>query len=370
MKVPTHTIRISVLATALLLPALTGLLSGCGSGGGERKGPPPAPVSAVAVEQKDVARNLHVVGNVQSSATVGVKTRVTGELQAVHFMEGDQVKAGEKLFTIDQRPFEATLREAQGRLDKDTAQLRKAEDDMRRYGKLVGDGYISREAYDQATTDAAALRATVQADKAAVENAALQLEYCTILAPITGRAGDIKSNRGNMIKANDDNPIVTIDTLEPIYVSFAVPEPYLSAILERQRASAISVLAKPTGGKAVSGDLTFISNTVDTRTGTIKLRGTFANEDRTLWPGQFVEVTLALGTIPQAIVVPTRAVQAGRSESYVYVVDKDNKAEYRKVDVDIETEGLAVITYGLKKDEKVVTEGQVRLAPGVPVKVQ
>lgn len=377
MKSATHTILGFFLFPRPLrsLPlfltlSLSLCLVGCSGGDTGPKGPPPAPVVVTAVQLKDMERNLHVVGNVQASASVAIKTRVTGELQIVHFKEGDQVHAGQKLFTIDPRPFEATLREAQGRLNKDRAQLAKAEDDMRRYAKLVGEGYVSRESYEQAATDAASLRATVQADRAAVENAALQLEYCTITAPISGRAGEIKSDKGNMIKANDDSPILTVDTLEPIYVSFAVPEAYLAAIMIRQREGTVRVAAQPSGASPVTGELTFIANTVDTRTGTIKLRGTFANNDRSLWPGQFVEVTLALGTIPGALVIPSRAVQAGRNESYIYVVDDNNKAQYRKVVVDIENEGMSVISEGVKEGEKVVIEGQVRLAPGVNVKVQ
>lgn len=354
---------------ATILVLVPWLLWGC-SDENARKGASPAPVSVAVAERRDMERELHVVGNVQASATVGVKTRVTGELQAVHFTEGDEVREGQKLFTIDPRPFAAALREAQGRLDKDQAQLHKALEDMRRYGKLVGDGYISREAYDQAATDAAALRATVQADKAAVENAALQLEYCTIVAPITGRAGEIKADRGNMIKANADDAMLTIDTLQPIYVSFAVPEAHLPVIQNRQRQGAVRVLATPAGGTPVEGELTFIANTVDVRTGTIKLRGSFGNAEHRLWPGQFVEVSLALGVLPQAVVVPARAVQAGRNESYVYVVDAAQKAQYRKVRVDMESAGGVVIAEGLEPGERVVIEGQVRLAPGVAVKVQ
>lgn len=363
MKMAIHTILAPLLLAGLLF-------SGCSGGKDERKAGNAAPVTVAKAEQKDMERVLQVVGNVMASATVGVKTRVTGELQAVHFTEGDYVQQGQKLFTIDPRPFEAALREAEGRLQKDFAQLRKAEEDMRRYSKLVGEGYVSREAYDQAATDAAALRATVQADKAAVENAALQLEYCTIISPISGRAGDIKSDRGNMIKANSDEPMLTIDTLQPIYVSFAVPEAHLAVILERQRQGNIRVTARPQGGEPVTGELTFIANTVDTRTGTIKLRGTFSNEDRKLWPGQFVEVGLALGVMENAVVIPSRAVQAGREESFVYVITKDNKAEYRKVVVALEAQGQSVISSGLQKDEVVATAGQVRLAPGIPVTIR
>ncbi len=346
------------------------LLAACSDGGTSAQKRNAAPVGVAAAERRDVERRLNVVGNVQASATVGVKTRVTGELLAVHFKEGDDVREGQQLFTIDPRPYEAALREAQARLAKDQAQLLKATEDMRRYGKLVGDGYISREAYDQAATDAASLRATVQADKAAVESAALQLRYCTITAPMSGRAGAIKADRGNMIKANDTDPILVIDTLEPIYVSFAVPEAHLSAILEHYAAGPVTVTAAPTGGRPVRGVLSFIDNSVDTRTGTIKLRGTFENHDRALWPGQFVQVSLSLGMLPQVVVVPARAVQAGRNESYVYVADAANTAQYRKVRVDFEADGAAVIGEGLEPGERVVVEGQVRLAPGVPLDIR
>ena len=189
------------------------------------------------------------------------------------------------LLTIDTRPFEATLREKKGQLAKSEAQLHKATNDAGRYGKLVGNGYVSREAYEQTATEAAALRATVQADKAAVESAALDLSYCTLRAPISGRVGGLKVDKGNMVRSSDTTPIVSIDTLSPIYVTFSVPERHLSLILDRMHAGPVEVDVTPTGGQTEKGLLTLVENSVDTTTGTIQLRATFANENRRLWPG-------------------------------------------------------------------------------------
>lgn len=229
----------------ILLPLLAALLNACSGDDGKTVGPPPAPVHVQSVARADVPRLLHVVGNVKASATVGVKPRVTGEIQEVHFKEGQDVRAGESLISIDPRPFEAALREKRGLLAKSQAQLSKANDDMRRYGKLVGGGYVSREAYEQTATEAAALKATVQSDKAAVESAALDLSYCTVTAPISGRVGALNVDKGNMIKTTDDTPIVTIDTLSPIYVNFSVPEVHLPVILERMRRGSVSITATP-----------------------------------------------------------------------------------------------------------------------------
>ena len=354
----------------ILLPLLAALLNACSGDDGKTVGPPPAPVHVQSVARADVPRLLHVVGNVKASATVGVKPRVTGEIQEVHFKEGQDVRAGESLISIDPRPFEAALREKRGLLAKSQAQLSKANDDMRRYGTLVGGGYVSREAYEQTATEAAALKATVQSDKAAVESAALDLSYCMVTAPISGRVGALNVDKGNMIKTTDDTPIVTIDTLSPIYVSFSVPEVHLPVILERMRRVSVSITATPAGGTVENGLLTLVDNSVDTRTGTIRLRGSFENEDRRLWPGQFVEVELPLGMAPKALTVPSRAVQSGREESYVYLVDKDSRAVYRKVKVLFEHQGASVVEGELAEGDRVVVDGQVRLVPGGAVRIQ
>jgi multidrug efflux system membrane fusion protein len=329
-----------------------------------------APVLVMDVTLHDMPRVIRVVGNVASSATVGVKVRVTGELVGVHFTEGQDVREGQSLFTIDPRPFEANLNEAKSRLERDIAQLNKAAEDMKRYGKLVSEGFVSREAYDKAVTDAAALRATVRAEEAAVESARLQLSYCSITAPISGRAGAIRADRGNMIRANDDAPLLVIDSLQPVYVNFAVPEARLSEILARQGENNLPIQATPAGGETSSGELTFVDNAVDVRTGTIRLRGTFANENRALWPGQFVQVALSLGTDRDVVVLPAKAVQSGRNENFVYVVDVDNKAQVRHIVMDPEEDGQVIVREGLAKGERIVLEGQIRLAPGVAVEIR
>ena len=345
-------------------------LAACSDGDGSGRKSAAAPVLLMEVTLSDMPRVLRVVGNVAASATVGVKARVTGELVGVHFTEGQDVQEGQPLFTIDPRPFEAALNEAKSRLERDIAQLNKATEDMKRYGQLVSGGYVSREAYDKAVTDAAALRATVRADEATVESARLQLNYCSITAPISGRAGAIKADRGNMIKANDEAPLLVIDTLQPVYVNFAVPEARLSEILARQRANKLSIQATPTGGESSSGALTFVDNAVDVRTGTIRLRGTFANENRTLWPGQFVQVALTLGTDRGVVVIPAKAVQSGRNENFVYVVGPDDRAQVRPVVMEPEDDGRMIVREGLTAGERIVLEGQVRLAPGMPVEIR
>ena len=361
---------LTALGSVCLAVCLTLCLSACSGDKGKRGGPPPAPVRVQTVQRGDVPRLLHAVGNVKASASVEVRPRVTGEILKVHFTEGQDVREGDLLITIDPRPFEATLREKRGLLAKSEAQLNKATDDMRRYRKLVGGGYVSREAFEQTATEAAALRATVQSDRAAVESAALALSYCTVTAPIGGRVGAIKVDRGNMVKDSSDTPIVSIDTLSPIHVTFSVPEANLPAILESMRHGPVPVRATPAGGVSEEGLLTLVDNSVDASTGTIRLRAAFDNTERRLWPGLFVNVTLPLGMARNALSVPNRAVLSGRDETYVYVVGKDDRAEYRKVRLLFEHDGKSVLEGDVNEGEHVVVEGQVRLAPGLPLEVR
>lgn len=332
---------------------------------------PPAPVTVSVAQQRDVPRLVRAVGNVASSASVAVKSRIMGELVGVHFKDGQDVKRGQRLFTIDPRPYEAALREARSRLDRDRAQLTKAQEDARRFRKLVEGGYVSREQYEQAETNAAALRGTVRSDDAQVESAALQLTYCTILSPADGRAGAVTVDRGNVIKANDDNKsLVTIDTIEPVYVNFSVPEVHLPAIQERLRQGGVPVDVTPLGAGPVRGSVDFVDSLVDARTGTIRLRASFPNTDRKLWPGQYVDVALVLGEIRQAVVVPETAVQNGVDGAVAYVIDAANTAQLRKLKVGPQVEGVVVVEKGVAVGEQVVTDGHMRIAPGATVEIK
>ena len=344
------------------------LLGGCGDDKGEQ-GALTAPVRVAIVEKTKLNKGARAVGNVAASASVAIVPRVTGEIVDVRFKEGQEVSEGQPLVIIDPRPYEADLREKQGQLFKSEAQLAKALDDRRRYGKLVGNGYVSREAFDQTATDAAALRATVQSDRAAVERAALDLEYCTVRAPISGRVGALSLHKGNMVKSADSSPIAHIDTISPCYVHMSLPEANLPSILRDMKRGPIPITATPAGGRPEEGVLTLVDNNVDTRTGTIKLRGVFKNEDRNLWPGQFVEARLPVGETREALMVPSEAVQPGREGKYVYVITPEGKAKYTAARVVFETEGKSAIEGDIKEGDKVVIDGQVRLAPDMPVTI-
>lgn len=328
-----------------------------------------APVHVAQARKGNLPRSIDAVGNVRASASVAITPRVAGEIVAVNFTEGQNVLAGESILEIDPRPYSATLAEKRANLLKSRAQLNKAQKDRSRFGRLVREGYISREAYDQTETDAAVLAATVEADAAAVRRAELDLSYCSIIAPISGRIGELKMHKGNMVKDNDTGPVCAIDTISPCYVDFSVPETHLGAIFDQLRAGELPVVATPIGGKSETGKLSLVDNSVDVKTGAIHLRATFANASGRLWPGQFVEIRLPLGEFANAVIVPDRAIQTGKDESYLYVVTPDNRAEYRKVRVLLARDGETAVEGQLEPGEQVITAGQVRLAPGLPVQI-
>ncbi len=339
-----------------------------------RPGPPPpkpaSPVSAATVTQKTVPVRLDAIGNVEAYATVSVKSQIGGELTQVHFVKGQDVKKGDQLFTIDPRPYEAALKQAEANLAKDTAQLENARQEVRRYEEIAKEGIVSQEQNDQVRTNANSLEAAVQADKALVENAQLQLKYCYIYSPINGRTGDLMVDRGNLIKANDV-PMVVINQIQPIDVSFSVPEKYLSDIKKYMASGKIKVEAFITKDEPpVEGELTFVDNTVDVGTGTIKLRATFANEEKRLWPGQFLTVAMTLTTKPNAVIVPSQAVQAGQRGEYVFVIKDDLTVESRPVTIATTMGNEAVVQQGLQPGERVVTDGQLRLVPGAKVEIK
>jgi len=332
----------------------------------------PVPVTVGTVIKKSVPVQIRAIGNVEAYSTVGVKSQIGGVLMRVHFKEGQDVKKGDLLFTIDPRPYETALKQAEANLAKDNAQLENARVQVSRYADLVKKGYVAQEQYDQINTNSASLEATVNADKAAVENAQLQLKYCYIYSPLTGRTGSLISYEGNLIKANADTSMVVINQIQPVYVIFSVPEQNLQEIKKYMASGKLKVEAfiSNEDQNPAEGLLTFIDNTVDAATGAIKLKATFSNNDKKLWPGQFINITVALSTQSDAIVVPSQAVQTGQQGQYVFVVKDDLTVEQRPVDVDRTINDEAVIATGLKGDEKVVTDGQLRLVPGTKVEVK
>jgi membrane fusion protein, multidrug efflux system len=338
-----------------------------------RGGPQNAvPVTTAPVVQKTMPIEIEAIGTVIAASTVAVRAQITGELMSVNFKEGDDVKEGQVLVTLDKRPLEAALQQAQSTLNRDLAQLANAKAQAARYQDLVQRGIVAREQFDQISTTAAALEATVGADRAAVENARLQLGYATIAAPMSGRTGLLQVHRGNLVRANDTTPIVTINRITPVYVSFAVPEGQLPDLKRYLARGPLSVTAQAPDdtGRPSTGRVTFIDNAVDVTTGTIKAKGTFPNDDRRLWPGQFVNVKVTLTSDPTAIVVPSVAVQAGQQGQYVFVVKPDQTVELRTVAVARAKGDETVIKSGLKPGETVVTDGQIRLTPGSHVTIK
>ncbi len=355
-------------STRILITLLgCGLLSSCS---GSKAAPPrvtAVPILAATVEKKDVPLQVRAIGAVEAYSNVSVKTQITGELTGVHFKEGQDVNKGQLLFTLDKRPFEAALKQAQGMLAKDQAQSANARAQAKRYESLNRAGVVSKEEYEQMQSNADALDAAVLADQAAVDNARVQLAYCSIFSPIDGRTGPLLIHQGNMIKANDTPFLVSINQVQPIYATFTVPEQNLADIKHYSNQGKLRVQAlipNDTRGP-VGGWLSFVDNTVDQATGTIKLKGEFANADRRLWPGQFVDVVLTLAQQPNAIVVPSQAIQNGQTGQFVMVIKPDMTVEARPVILDRSTDGQAVISKGLTAGEQVVTDGQLRLVPGV-----
>lgn len=361
--------KVGLFIVSILLIAY---LPACYGGKSQPPKKPAVPVTAAAVIQKTVPVQLTAIGNVEAYSTVSVKSQIGGILTRVHFKEGQDVNRGNLLFTIDPRPYEAVLKQAEANLAKDTAQLENARVEVHRYEELVKKGYVAQQQYDQIRTNAVSLEATVNADKAQVENAGLQLKYCYIYSPITGRTGNLIANEGNLIKANADNPMVVINQIQPVYVSFSVPEQYLAEIkkyMSDGKVKVEAIIAKDED-HPVEGVLTFVDNAVDISTGTIKLKATFGNKDRRLWPGQFVNVIMTLTTQPNAVIVPSQAIQTGQKGQYVFLIKNDLTVETRPVVIARTMNGEAVVEKGLQPGDKVVTDGQLRLVPGAKVELK
>jgi membrane fusion protein, multidrug efflux system len=360
------------LARCLSLFAAVIVLQGCATKTAQTAPNLAVPVTVAKAVQKTVPLELQAIGTGEAYSNVSIKSQVDGIAESVHFKQGDFVKKGDLLFLLDKRPFEAALSQAQANLARDQAQAELAKVQAVRYQKLFSEGVAPKEQFDQFQATADAQEAVVHADEAAVQSAKLQLQYCTITSPIDGRTGTLMIYPGNVVKQNDVPILVVINQITPLFVDFSVPEQYLGEVRKFMGRSRLRVEATPNGdsGGPEEGYLSFIDNAVDTTTGTIKLKGTFANTDHRLWPGQFSTVSLRLSEEENAIVVPTQAVQTGQSGDFVYVVKPDMTADPRPVKVARNFQGESIIVKGIEPGETVVTDGQLRLLPGIKVQLK
>jgi multidrug efflux system membrane fusion protein len=343
---------------------------GRGAGGGQNA---QVPVTVAKAVQKSMPITIQGIGTVIAASTVSVRAQITGEMMSVNFKEGEDVEKGQVLVTLDKRPFEAALQQAQATLDKDVAQAANARSQAARYQDLLQRGIATREQVDTMRTQAAALDATVEADRANVDTAKVQLTYATITAPMSGRTGLLQVHPGNLVRAQDTQAIVTINKITPVYVAFSVPEaqlPALKRFVTAQGTLPATAIAPTESGTPSAGRVNFIDNAVDPTTGTIKVKGTFANDDRRLWPGQFVNVTVTLTADPHAVVVPTPAVQTGQQGTFVFIVKPDQIVELRPVTVARLAGDETVVQSGVASGETVVTDGHLRLVPGSRISVK
>jgi len=329
------------------------------------------PVTVAKAATKSVPVQVEAIGNVEAFTNVSVRTQMAGEIERAYFTQGQDVKKGQLLFTLDRRPFQATLSQLEANLARDQAQLANAQAQAERNNKLFQAGIISKDQYETFRTTAQAQGASVRADQAAIENAKVNLSYCSIYSPIDGRTGSYQVYPGNIAKVSD-TVLVVINQISPIYVTFAVPEQYLAEVKEYQARGPLVVEARiPNDPHAPSlGQLAFIDNAVDTASGTIKMRAKFPNADNRLWPRQFVNVVMRLTLQLNATVVPSQSVQTGQVGKYLFVVKSDNTADFRPVVVGAAVQGETVIEKGVAPGETVVTDGQLLLAPGSPVEIK
>jgi multidrug efflux system membrane fusion protein len=370
-----------VLALATTLAATTLGMTACSSGseakpaaGGAGRGSAAAaavPVTTAAVSRTSVPVAIDVIGAAEPYQTVAIHAQVTGAITSVAFKEGDDVQEGQVIFELDHRPLEAALQQARAAVERDLAQEANARASAARYQDLLTRGIATREQADTAKTAADSLAATLLADRAAVDNAAVQLQYATITAPISGRTGALLVSKGNLVRANDTAPLVVINQVAPIYVSFGVPEGRLPELKRYLAQGSVRLEATPPSETVPSeGRVTFIDNAVDAATGQIKVKGSFPNTDHRLWPGQFASVRMTLTTDIDAIVVPIAAVQNRAQGNYVFVVTPEKTATIRNVVLSRQTPAYAVVKEGLAPGEIVVVDGQVRLVAGTKVSIK
>jgi multidrug efflux system membrane fusion protein len=361
------------VAPVALISLIFLLISACGGNGG-KSAAPPVPVTTAQVKSQSVPVNLVSIGTVQCLRTVLVKSQVDGVVAEIHFKEGDEVKTGDLLVTLDRRPFENNVRMAEADLATARAQAGHADADVERYKPLDEQSLVAKDTYTQFVTTAEIAKATVQAREAALANAQLQLSYASIVAPIDGRTGQLQLHEGSLVKANDAGSVLlTINQLVPISVAYSLPETYLDRVrlaLNAGKKLTVAAVGTDAAAKKAEGTLEFIDNNVDSTTGTVLLKATFANAAHELWPGELVNVDTSLGVDEGAIVVPSPAVQNGQAGTQVFVVKADQTVDLRNVKVDRVDGDLTVIASGLKEGETVVTDGQLRLVPGTKIEVR
>jgi multidrug efflux system membrane fusion protein len=343
-----------------------------GSPGGRGGGAPAVPVTVARVTKKAVPLEVRVIGSVEPSSSVAIRAQITGELTSVQFTEGDDVQQGDVLFTLDRRPLEAALKQAEANLERDVAQAANAAAQAKRYEDLAARGIATREQVDTSAFNATALQATVGADRAAVDNARVQLQYATIPAPVTGRTGALMVHPGNLVRANDTTALVVINQVSPVNVVFAMPEAQLPDLERYLAQKTVRVEAQTTGDelRPSEGHITFVDNAVDQTTGTIKVKGSFPNKDRRLWPGAYVNVVVTLTVDRDALVVPQNAVQSGPQGPYMFVIAADQTAELRAVTIARTADSETLLASGASEGETVVTDGQLRLVPGARVSIK
>ncbi len=365
---------LSALCIGFVVAAATGLCGCSGKSAGTEKQARAnvvVPVLVAQADAKDVPVELRNIGNVEAYSTVNVRSQITGQIVQVHFQEGQEVKAGDLLLTIDPRPAQGALRHAQADLKRDEAQLVSVRLDYERVKKLFESSIGSRDDYDKAEAALHSLEATILGDQSAISNATLNVEFTSIRSRIDGRTGNLLVKEGNIVKAPDDS-LLTVNQVRPIYVTFSVPEQDLPAIRRRMKEAALPVEVEVPGDSArrERGELTFIDNSVDSATGRIKLKATFQNSDNSLWPGQFAQTTLTVSILTNAVIVPSQAIQSSQSGDFVFVVKSDTTVQKRPIVAGLSRGRTTVITTGVQAGETVVTDGQLRLVEGARVSVQ
>jgi multidrug efflux system membrane fusion protein len=390
-------ISMSLCLWGALVLVLLGLQTACSSNGQQPKSVAAIPVTVTKSVAKEMPVEVNAIGNVQPVVGVAIRSQVTGRMLRVNFKEGDYVRKGQLLFSLDSRPFVEAVKQAQANLQhdiagvgqaqailvKDTAQAKYAAIEASRYDILMKQGVVSKEQGEQFKANADSYTATLNADhssietaraqvrqsQAALDNAKVQLSYCQLRSPMNGRTSSSIVTEGNLVSANDSTPLVTINQVSPINVTFTVPEKYLSDVQKYASSGKLKVVAQLDANTSRIGSLSAFDNAVSTTTGTLQLKASFLNDDNLLWPGRFVNIVLTLTTQPDAVVVPTQAVQTSQQGQFVYVVKADQTVEMRKIVLDRTIGDEAVISSGMTVGETVITDGQLRVTPGVKVQI-